>query len=544
MAVYNVPVKSSTGQTIYVSGGSQADVSNAISAGGYTPPPTIYLSQQGYNSKGEKIGAELNQTFMGSTQVSGPISSAQLGQQSISLPSGGGTTGGTGSAGISSLLSSALRPPAEALFDAKTNSYSMPQKTEEQDPQTSEVARRLQELKTLQDGIPQQESVFQNEQYQQAQQQRQQAMQRQNQISGQITQIVNQAQANALSVTGQGRGIPEAIIGGQQAQIYKEAAIQALPLQAQLAVAQGDVELATEHLQNITQLVSENVQNNYKYKMQLYESVKDFVSKEQATRLKQLETQENRAYEMSTYNIKRAYDFADQALKTGQTGVFNSLMNAIKDPTNPNFMDRVNAAAGQIVAEGSGGQYTPKQITAINKINENVSKNSTYSKTSSMRNYGDNVIASLSLNSGVGDIAAINQFQKVIDEGAVTRDQDVKLIQGAQSLANTLQTKIARLQRGEQLSPQLRTEMRTAVEKMYAKQVEALMKDPYISAKNREAELNGITIDDTILGELGGFTRTATPETPQSDEQAFDEVVNTGSTQGYFSRLWNSLLGN
>lgn len=152
-----------------------------------------------------------------------------------------------------------------------------------------------------------------------------------------------------------------------------------------------------------------------------------------------------------------------------------------------------------------GGTYTDKQLKAITKINQDVSKNSTYAKTTSMRNYGDNVIASLSLGSGAGDIAAINQFQKVIDEGAVTRDQDVKLIQGSQSLANTLRTKIKRLEKGEQLSPDLRTQMRQAVEKMYAKQVEALQKDPYIAAKTKEAELNGLTVGDTILGELGTF---------------------------------------
>lgn len=155
---------------------------------------------------------------------------------------------------------------------------------------------------------------------------------------------------------------------------------------------------------------------------------------------------------------------------------------------------------------GGGGGYTDQQLKSITKINQDVSKNSTYTKTTSMRNYGDNVIASLSLGTGVGDISAINQFQKVIDEGAVTRDQDVKLIQGSQSLADTLKTKIRKLQRGEQLSPELRRQMRVAVEAMYEKQVEALQKDPYISAKTREATLYGLTPSDTILGELGGFT--------------------------------------
>lgn len=151
------------------------------------------------------------------------------------------------------------------------------------------------------------------------------------------------------------------------------------------------------------------------------------------------------------------------------------------------------------------GTYTTAQNKFITALNNTVSKNATYSKTTSMRNYGDNVLASLSQETGVGDIAAINQFQKVIDEGAVTRDQDVKLIQGSQSLADTLKTKIKKLQKGEQLSSELRKEMKTAVEAMYAAQVKALQSDPFIKSKVTEAKNNGVSIEDTILGELENF---------------------------------------
>jgi murein DD-endopeptidase MepM/ murein hydrolase activator NlpD len=166
------------------------------------------------------------------------------------------------------------------------------------------------------------------------------------------------------------------------------------------------------------------------------------------------------------------------------------------------------AQKNKILAEtgGDGQQYTEKQLKAITKLNQDVSKNATYAKTTAMRGYSDNVTASLSQNTGVGDIAAINQFQKVIDEGAVTRDQDVKLIQGAQSLSNTLKTKIKKLEKGEQLSPELRQQMRTSVEALYDAQIKALSKDPYIKAKTTEAGLYGLKAENTILGELGGFT--------------------------------------
>ncbi len=166
--------------------------------------------------------------------------------------------------------------------------------------------------------------------------------------------------------------------------------------------------------------------------------------------------------------------------------------------------------ASEVGGGGLGGSYTSKQLTAITKLNQDVSTSDTYKKTNSMRGYADNVIASLGLGTGVGDIAAINQFQKVIDEGAVTRDQDVQLIQSAQSLVNTLQTKMKGLQAGEKLSPDLRLQMKNAVGSLYDAQVKALLKDPYIQAKTREAQLNDLTLEDTILGGLGGFSKGTT----------------------------------
>lgn len=168
--------------------------------------------------------------------------------------------------------------------------------------------------------------------------------------------------------------------------------------------------------------------------------------------------------------------------------------------------------AGEAIGKGPTsvtGGYSQKQLSALTKLNESISKNDTYSKTSSMRTYMDNVSVALSQRNGLSDIAAINQFQKVIDEGAVTRDQDVKLIQGSQSLVNSLKLKINKLEKGDQLTEQQREQMRAAVEGLYNAQTKALLNDPYIKAKTKEAELYGLSGSDTILSEIAGFDRTA-----------------------------------
>ena len=67
-----------------------------------------------------------------------------------------------------------------------------------------------------------------------------------NSLQGQLNAIVAQGQQNQLRVVGQGRGIPEAILGGQQAQFARETAIASLPVSAQLEAAQGNLEMANE----------------------------------------------------------------------------------------------------------------------------------------------------------------------------------------------------------------------------------------------------------------------------------------------------------
>lgn len=193
----------------------------------------------------------------------------------------------------------------------------------------------------------------------------------------------------------------------------------------------------------------------------------------------------------------------------------------------------------------SGDGYTSAQQKIIRTINDSVSKNDTYKKTASMRTYADNILISLSQENGLADIAAINQFQKVIDEGAVTRDQDVKLIQSAQSLKDSFALRIDKLKSGEQLSPSQRKQMRTLVEQVYAAQTQALLKDPYISAKKKEAERAGVKVDETIIGELGGLVTSSNStgqQIIQEEEQMKTKVEEAARGNPELSRSVFGLL--
>jgi hypothetical protein len=99
------------------------------------------------------------------------------------------------------------------------------------------------------------------------------------------------------------------------------------------------------------------------------------------------------------------------------------------------------------------------------------------------------------------------------------------LIQNSQSLINKLKTKIKGLEEGDQLSPELRTEMAAAVTSLYTAQVKALAKDPFIQSKKSELQRYNVDPNDTIIGELGAFDSNQT--SGEVEVQALDGTIGT-----------------
>ena len=218
--------------------------------------------------------------------------------------------------------------------------------------------------------------------------------------------------------------------------------------------------------------------------------------------------------------------------------------NALRDF---NYAKQLNIQEAGIKASqqaSESGIYTAKQLTALTRLNDGISKSQDYSKTVGMKTYADNIQTALANKNGVSDISAINQFQKIIDEGAVTRDQDVVLIRSAQSLLGVLQTKIKGLTKGEKLNENQRTQMSEMVNQFYNNQIKSLQTSPYVQAKTRESELYGLNVSDTILAELTGFTKSGqgqvTPEV-KAQTDIFDDIISKPT--GYWSNLWRSIFG-
>lgn len=372
----------------------------------------------------------------------------------------------------------------------------------------------------------------------------QQARQRVQNTQANINAITAEMNARILQEEGQGRGIPLDVIGGRQAQISREAAIRLLPLQAQLAADQGNLEMAQENTKQLFKIYADDAKRSadlYKFS---YESAKELLTNEEKKQADAILWQKNFNADVVKREADHQYNLAEKILKDGNVAGYKAI-TSIQIPHNVNsptfaedFQEYKNEVANTanrygIQTQGKT-QYTEDQNKKIDQINTSVSNNFAYKAVDTARNFADGVLASLNQGTGLGDISAINQFQKVIDEGAVTREQDVRLVQESQSLANSLKLKVKKLQKGDQLSPQQRTQMRQAVLALYEAKVRNLTDNPYIKSQILKAERSGIKLEDTILGQLGSFEQKQSATTGVSEEQ---QLLDAGYSQAQIDQI-------
>lgn len=156
-----------------------------------------------------------------------------------------------------------------------------------------------------------------------------------NSLQSQINTIVANRDAEMLSLEGQGRGISESIIGGQQAQISREAAIRSLPIQAQLAAAQDDLESARSYASQLFQAQSQDALAKYNYQKELNSSIFNFLNEKEKRVVAANEKANDRAFSIEQSNRDTLKSLSLQALEYGQGALAAEAMKL--NPSSPTF---------------------------------------------------------------------------------------------------------------------------------------------------------------------------------------------------------------
>ena len=182
-----------------------------------------------------------------------------------------------------------------------------------------------------------------------------------NNYTGQLNTITANRDANILKLEGQGRGITDVIIGGQQAAVNKEAAIQALPVQAQLAAAQGNLELAQDHINTWGTILMTDATNKYNQKKELINNLRDFTTTIELKKIEEIDKANERKYQENHALISAKTAALAQALGQGASA---SVMNAIKAATS---REEVVAATGIYNGDVLGRQIQQAQLRKLNE---------------------------------------------------------------------------------------------------------------------------------------------------------------------------------
>lgn len=164
-----------------------------------------------------------------------------------------------------------------------------------------------------------------------------QAQQQRNNTQNEINAVTSRMNQDLLQLRGTAakEGVVEAVYGGQQAQVTREATIRLLPLQAQLAADQGNLDVAQERLDNLFKIYSTDARNSVDYYNKNVEALYTFLTDEEKKKADAIVKQRDFEASLLKDEINNQQQDASQALKDGNTALYRAL-TSLRPPTNVN----------------------------------------------------------------------------------------------------------------------------------------------------------------------------------------------------------------
>ena len=177
------------------------------------------------------------------------------------------------------------------------------------------------------------------------------------QYTSQLNSITSSRDAAVLALEDTGRGQTTGFIGGEQARINREAAIQALPVQAQLAAAQGNLEIAKSHVDSLFQMKIKDIETEQAYKNTVANIWMSVATTQQSNLLNAAIADSNARAAEKTQALALANQWAQTAYDNGQSTLAAKMMKL--DPTSKTFQQDLAALQGQVVKPITTTQKAP-----------------------------------------------------------------------------------------------------------------------------------------------------------------------------------------
>ena len=238
-----------------------------------------------------------------------------------------------------------------------------------------------------------------------------------------LNAVISEQTQNLLKLrkVGASEGVTEEVYGNQERSINYDAAIRALPLKASISALQGDLELATDYLTELTQIKSDQINRQYEYKMAQLKSIDGVLDEEERRESAKLQAK-------YTNDLKREDDLIKMQVELTQKLYDN------KDSMSPEALtsrvNRVNAATSLQGAVQAAGQYGVKTGSNISTDNERALM-SQFRNEQIVKDYneilGQKGTIDAYIKNGVGgpaDLALVFAFMKGLDPTSVVRETE------------------------------------------------------------------------------------------------------------------------
>ena len=172
-----------------------------------------------------------------------------------------------------------------------------------------------------------------------------------NNLTQQLNTITAEAQQAQLILEQQagGRDITSTFLGRQAQEITRQAAIKVLPVQAQLAAAQGNLALAQERVNTLFKFQTDYEDRLYDYNKELRTTAFQWATNEQKNILDAQQRAEDKAFTLLRDNLNAGQNLASTALSNGYPQIAAQIMAL--DPKSATYTADLARLAGGIQKE-------------------------------------------------------------------------------------------------------------------------------------------------------------------------------------------------
>lgn len=340
----STPLPSSTSPTTISSRPLSGGGSPTANTASFNISPTMAADSLG----GSVLGASTS-GFSPTSTSTGTVGSGGMsapGTSAVSYP----TVPNYQNVGKTDSTAIAGHPLSDYNYDPATGTFVL--KTQGADALAAGRKKTFDDLKSM---IPTKQDLYANPEVIAQQNEVNRNKQIVNDLTAQLNNIVVKQNEALASVRGVGavEGVTETVFGQQEANINRNYAMMALPVQAQIAVAQGNLGLAQDYLSQTTKIISEHIDNSYQYQKDIYNWAAQYATGEDKIKLDAYTKENDRSYQEKRDTI----NFAQSLLmKEGTSAsVITQLSNLLKNPDAPSFASNVVALAGQVNSSSDGG---------------------------------------------------------------------------------------------------------------------------------------------------------------------------------------------